>query len=81
MNDDDRDSTLKDIQVNSAVTREKVESMDHSLKSVQDTLEDHENRLQSVESKTARNSYLLGGIASTAGAALATLAGKITKYL
>ena len=81
MNDDDRDDILTDIQVNSAVTREKVESMDDTMKQVQSTLEDHEERLQEVESKTARNSYVLGGVASTIGAAVATFVGQIHKWL
>lgn len=77
MNEEDRDSALSDIQVNTAVTREKVENMDQSLKSVEETLENHERRLSTVESKTARNSYILTGVASTVGAAVASIAAKI----
>lgn len=80
MNEEDRDQILTDIQVNSAVTREKVEAMDGDLKQVRQSINDHEDRLQDVESTTARNSYILGGVASTAGAAIATLAGKLTQW-
>ena len=81
MKDEDRDKVLSDIQVNSAVTREKVENMDQSLTSVKDTLENHEERLSNVESKTARNSYILTGVASTVGAAVASIAAKLSNIL
>lgn len=79
MKDEDRDRILSDIQVNSAVTREKVESMDSTMQEVQATLDDHEERLQDVESNTKRNSYVLGGAASTVGASVAALVAKLHK--
>lgn len=81
MKEADRDQILSDIQVNSAVTREKVENMDDSLTSVKDTLENHEERLSDVESKTARNSYIITGVASTVGATVASIAAKISNIL
>lgn len=80
MNDDDRDGMISDIQVNSAVTREKVESMDDTMNEVKSSLEDHEERLKEVESSTARNSYILGGMASTLGAAVTAVVGKLHEY-
>jgi len=77
MKEQDRDNILNDIRLNSAVTREKVENMDESLTSVQETLENHEQRLQTVESKTARNSYILTGTASAIGATVASIAAKV----
>lgn len=77
MNEKDRDGILSEIQVNSAVTREKVENMDESLKGVESTLEDHEERLSDVESRTARNSYILTGFASTVGAIVASISAKL----
>lgn len=81
MKDEDRDKILSEIQVNSAVTREKTENMDESLTSVKDTLENHEKRLANVESKTARNSYILTGVASTVGAVIASISAKLGNIL
>ena len=80
MDDIDRDNILTDIQVNSAVTREKVENMDEGLKEVREQLNGHEERISDVESKTSRNSFILTGVASTVGATIAAVGGKLAQW-
>lgn len=80
MNDDER-QILTDIQVNSAVTREKVEGLSEDFSDLNQIQTDHEKRLSAVESDSARNSYILTGVAGTVGAGMATLVAKITQFL
>lgn len=80
MDEQDRDKILTNIQINSAVTRERVESMDEGLAEVQRAVQSHDERLASVEKKASRNSFLLTGTAAGLGAGLSAVFGKLVQW-
>lgn len=81
MDNNERDDVLTDIQVNSAVTREKIEAIEGELQSIKETQSNREERLTKVETQTTQNRVVIAGVGALATAAATGAASEATKWL
>lgn len=81
MEDNERDEVLTDIQVNSAITREKVEKMEDTLQDVQSRQDEHGDRLNEVEQTSSQNRYVIAGTAGTVVAGFTAIISEVTKWI